>query len=155
MTHSKHVCEMTHSWDDSLIWETSKHVVWCVCVWDDSLIWETSKHVCEMTHWYDVCVCEMTHWCVWDDSFVRWVIDSVWDYWLIWDDSHTLTDWYATHRDIAYTYTYDAPHSNVRHDSFKCATWLIYTCDMTCLYVWHDIFIYVTFLLHMYDMSHS
>jgi len=26
------------------------------------------------------------------------------------------------------------------HDSFKCVTWLIRTCDMTHSYVWHDSF---------------
>jgi len=29
-------------------------------------------------------------------------------------------------------------HSNVRHDSITCATWLIHMCDMTHSHVWHD-----------------
>jgi len=33
-------------------------------------------------------------------------------------------------------------------------TWLIYTCDMTHLYVWHDSFICVTWLIYTFDMTH-
>jgi len=34
-------------------------------------------------------------------------------------------------------------HLHVRHDSFLCATWLIYTCTMTHLYMWRDSFIWI------------
>jgi len=43
----------------------------------------------------------------------------------------------------------------VWHDSFIRVTWLIYTCDMTHLYVWHDSFIRVTWLIYTCDMTHS
>jgi len=48
----------------------------------------------------------------------------------------------------------DMTHLYVRHDSFKCATWLLYMCDMTPLYVRHDSFKCATWLLYMCDMTH-
>ena len=49
--------------------------------------------------------------------------------------------------------------------AFLCVTWLIWLCEMTCLYVWHeemtrscvwkDSFICVPWLIHMRDMTHS
>jgi len=43
----------------------------------------------------------------------------------------------------------------VWHDSFICVTWLIYTCDMTHLYVWHDSFICMAWLMHIFDVTPS
>ena len=47
----------------------------------------------------------------------------------------------------------DMTHLCVWHDSFMCATWLIYVCDMTHLYVWHDSARCVTWLMHMWDSA--
>jgi len=49
----------------------------------------------------------------------------------------------------------DMTHSYMRHESFVCATWLMYMCDMTHSHVWHDSFTCVTWLIHTCGMNHS
>jgi len=44
-------------------------------------------------------------------------------------------------------------HSNVGHDSFICATWLIHMCDMTDSHVRHDTFIHKAWLIPMWDTT--
>jgi len=92
---------------------------------------------------------------------------------------------YLTHSYVTWTLAYcaarDVTHSNLRHDLFLCATWLINMfdithlyirmcdiyicmcdmtrylrgCDMTHSYVRHDTFIRATWLIHMCNMTHS
>jgi len=58
----------------------------------------------------------------------------------------------------------DMTHSQVRHDSFMCMTWLVcmtrfypeyVQCNIAHTYVWHDSFPCVTWLIPMCDMTHS
>ena len=94
--------------------------------------------MCDMT---DLCLARKSWMAVWRENRV----------WLDISCRHYLS-WFIC----------DMAHSYVRHDSFVCATWLIYMCDMTHLYVRHDSFICATCLirlrdisLHMCDMTHS
>ena len=47
----------------------------------------------------------------------------------------------------------DMTHSDVRHDSFKCETWLIHMWDMTHSYVRHDSFRCVPWLIQICDVT--
>ena len=52
------------------------------------------------------------------------------------------------------THMCDMTHVYERHDSFTCATRLIYMCDKTPLLVRQDSFICTTWLIHICDMTH-
>jgi len=48
----------------------------------------------------------------------------------------------------------DMTHSDVRRGSFRCATWIIQICDVR-FYVRHHTFRWATWLIQMCDMTHS
>ena len=164
---------MTRSyvWHDSFIC-----VTWLVHMWDmtRSYAWHESficftwlVHVCDMTHWY-----------VWHDAFICWtwlVYTCDRAHWYVWQDSLMCVCLWLIHIcDIIHSYVCVCVCVClcVLQDSFTCVkqsihtcdiirvTWLVYTCDMTPLYVWHDSFvcvtwiiICVTWIIHMCDMT--
>jgi len=164
-----HMCDMAHVY----VWHGSS-----ICAGDVTSRmqpkpprgWHVCDTMCDLTHsyvWHHITISYVWHdlfTCVlWHDSFIcdTWLIhlcDRPISY--VWHDSFTdaggvlprmlkpSRGWHVC--DTMYAMT----HSFVWHESFMCATWLIYKCDMTHSHVWHGSCTCVTRLIDMCRWCH-
>jgi len=78
----------------------------------------------------------------------------------VWRVSFTSSTWLIRERDMT-LHKCDMTHSYVqpclKHDTplLHRGTWLVYTCEVTPLYVQHDSCICTIWLIHMREMTHS
>jgi len=156
VTWRSHMCDMMHSnvWHDAVTSVTRPiHVqhdsVTCatwlnqMCVTWRSRFWKHIRvsQMCDMTHsnvQYDSLECDMK-------SVKRATLLATCTYIYIHIDTYV----YIYIR----MYVRCVTHSNVRHDSFKCAPWLIQMCAMTHSNTHQDSIKCATWLIHICDMT--
>ena len=135
---------------------------------------EWMRHVAHMNESCRTCDCErhdsfmcatwlihvsdMTHSCERHDSFMcaTWLIhecDISQGRELVFKSLWVMSHIWMSH--VTHVIVSDMTQSRVRHDSFMCATWLIYVCDMTHSCKRHDSFMCATWLIHVCDVTHS
>jgi len=135
VTWLNYMCDMTHLyvWYNSIIC-----VTWLICIGNFSLFsnfyisssqtGDSCIHVTGLIH-----MCDMTHLYVWHHSLIcatwlNYMCDMKHSY--VCDMTHSYV-WQNPCTDSRLLHTCNRTQSYVWRNSFKFATWLVHTCDMT------------------------